>query len=67
MNEKVLKNESDFLKWKQAYFSWRDVAEPPERYPCLAITTVKDMEYSEMQAEYLYREDIVALLGEMDA
>lgn len=67
MNERVLKNEADFLKWKADLLTSADTAEPPKRYPCLARTYVSDWTYQEEEAEYLYREDIVALLAEFDA
>lgn len=68
MKERVLKNEADFQKWKDDWFrEGSDTAEPPARYPCLARTWVSNWNYQEETAEYLYREDVAALLAEFDA
>jgi hypothetical protein len=67
MKERVLKNEADFVQWKEDCIAHSDTAEPPTKYPCLARSFVSDWNYQEETAEYLYREDIAALLAEMDA
>ena len=68
MKERVLKNEADFLQWKDdCICEGSDTANPPERYPCLARTYVSNWNYQEETAEYLYREDVSALLAEFDA
>lgn len=67
MEERVLKNEADFLKWKDDNIFDGDTAEPPARYPCLARTYVSSWDHEEETAEYLYREDVAALLSEFDA
>jgi len=65
MKDKVLKNESDFLKWKSDNIFDGDTANPPERYPCLARTYVSSWNCQEVSAEYLYRKDVEKLLSEM--
>lgn len=68
VKERVLKNEADFLQWKDdCICEGSDTANPPERYPCLARTYVSNWNYQEETAEYLYREDVSALLAEFDA
>lgn len=68
MKERVLKNDADFQQWKDdCIYEGIDTAEPPARYPCLARTYVSNWNYQEEAAEYLYREDVVAILAEFDA
>lgn len=67
MKERVLRNEADFLRWKDDNLCDSDTANPPEHYPCLARTYVSNWNYQRETAEYLYREDVAALLASMDA
>jgi hypothetical protein len=66
MNERVLKNKADFLQWKEEHIFIGDIAEEPDKYPCLARTDVSNWNYQEETAKYLYREDVAALLAEME-
>lgn len=66
MKERVLKTELDFDKWKMDSTCSCDFVPNPEKYPCLARTYVSDWACEEETAEYLYRNDIVAILAEFD-
>lgn len=67
MREKILKNEADFLAWKDDLLLSDAEAAPPNRYPCIANTTVTDWRPPQLSAVYKYREDIAAILAQMDA
>lgn len=67
MKERVLKSEADFKKWKDECIHVGDTAEPPVQYPCLARTYVSSWNCQEETAEYLYRDDVSAILEEFDA
>jgi hypothetical protein len=67
MKENVLKNETDFLAWKDRCTSIGDIVAAPVRYPCLARTYVSSWNYQEETSDYLYREDIAQILAEFDA
>lgn len=66
MREKILKNEADFLEWKECLSS-DDLTAPPLKYPCIASTKVDSWRYETEEAFYTYREDVAAILAELDA
>lgn len=68
MKERILKNEADFLAWKDdECVGGDDEVTLPDKYPCLASTEVASWVYQEERTVYKYREDIVAILAELDA
>ncbi len=66
MKERILKNEADFIKWKDDYLCDSDIVEDPIKYPCLAKTRVSNWNYQEEEAEYFYVEDIEHILKELN-
>lgn len=66
MREKILKNEADFLAWKDEECREGDEFNPPLKYPCLAMTEVSNWRWEEECAVYKYREDIIAILAELN-
>lgn len=62
----LLKNETDFLKWKKDNISTGDNAEQPMEFPCWVRKEALYSVYNEDEkAVYLYRSDIERMLSEM--
>ena len=61
----LLRDNDDFLNWKEANTCDGDEAEPPKEYPCLVLLRVKDWNMQYEVAEYYFKDDIKGYLDDL--
>ena len=51
----ILKNNDDFIQWKEDNIFYGDIAEDPKQYPCMVLIRVLDWRAEKEEAVYYYK------------
>jgi hypothetical protein len=67
MKDRILKNNAEFLRWRNDCTAPCDTVSQPYKFPCVASMYVSNWERGEETAQYLYIDDLEEIIKEMRA